>query len=404
MARVLMAWEIGQNFGHVMPLLSIAKALRARGHDVSFAVKDLRQVSAIVRAEGFLICQAPAHPGMPVLPGGLQPETMADILKLHGYQDTGTLHAYLLAWRELLGRTASELLVASYAPTALLAARTLGLRTAVAGTAFELPPPVSPLPSFRPWLKTPEAALRDSDAKVAEVVNAVVGRYGRHISAAWEVFAAQRQVLWTFPELDPFATQRKVGAATITYSGGLFPSHLGELIVWPKVDGPRVLAYFRYPTKTLEPIVERLANMPAAFSVVAPDLDAFAINKLTRANVSFTSRAIQLAPALSACQALVGYASHGTACAALLQGKPMVLVPEHMEGVMLTNQIVRLGAAAHVRRPDPERLTSALAEVLADSRFGTAAGRFMHKYRGYDPELQAMRISELFGMRLANSP
>jgi len=391
-----MAWEIGQNFGHVMPLLSVAKALRARSHDVSFAVKDLRQVSAIVRAEGFPICQAPAHPGMPLLPDGLQPETMAEILKLHGYQDPDVLHAYLLAWRELLERNGSELVVASYAPTALLAARTLGLRTAVAGTAFELPPPVSPLPSFRPWLNTPAAALASSDANLVEVVNAVLCRYGQHVNAACGVYAADRQVLWTFPELDPFARQRLVGAGKVTYSGALFPPNLGDLISWPQVDAPRVLAYFRYPAKTLEPIVERLANMPAAFCVVAPNLDASAISKLTQANVSFTSRAIQLGPALSACQALIGYASHGTACAALLQGKPMVLVPEHMEGVMLTNQIVRLGAATHVRQPDPEGLTSALSQVLADSRFGTAASRFMHKYKGYDPELQASRIAELF--------
>ena len=389
-----MAWEIGQNYGHVMPLLSIAKELRSRGHEVTFAVKDLRQVSALVPAEGFSICQAPAHPGLQSLPDGRQPETMADILRLHGYQSTDALRAYLLAWRELLERTGSELVVASYAPTALLAARTLRLPSAVVGTAFELPPPISPLPSFRPWLKTSEVDLRTSDAGVVQAVNSLLTQYGQGIDHAWEVFAAQTQVLWTFPELDPFAKRRQGGPSRVTYSGGLFPQNFGEPIAWPDAPGPRVLAYLRYPTETLQPIVDQLATMPAAFTVVAPDLKVSAIDELTRRNVRIASRAIQLGPALSECQALMGYGSHGTVCAALLQGKPMVMAPAHMEGVMLTNQVVKLGAAIHVRQPVPETLMSACTQVLADVRFGTAALKFMHRYKGYDPELQASRIAE----------
>ena len=30
--RVLIAWEIGENFGHVLPLLAIARRLRDGGH------------------------------------------------------------------------------------------------------------------------------------------------------------------------------------------------------------------------------------------------------------------------------------------------------------------------------------------------------------------------------------
>src|ERR1700752_5145812 len=39
--RVLLAWELGGNWGHLATLLPIATALRARGHEAVFAVRSL---------------------------------------------------------------------------------------------------------------------------------------------------------------------------------------------------------------------------------------------------------------------------------------------------------------------------------------------------------------------------
>ena len=80
---VLLAWELGENFAHVMPLLAMAQHLREQGHAVVFALRDLRDL-----------------------------------------------------------RRAAPV-------------RAAGIPVAVMALPFGIPPPVSPLPGFRPWDSTP---------------------------------------------------------------------------------------------------------------------------------------------------------------------------------------------------------------------------------------------------------
>ena len=57
MSRILLVWQLGGNLGHIMPLRTLARALRARGH-ITFAFEDTRS-AADLRAEGFSVIQAP---------------------------------------------------------------------------------------------------------------------------------------------------------------------------------------------------------------------------------------------------------------------------------------------------------------------------------------------------------
>jgi UDP:flavonoid glycosyltransferase YjiC (YdhE family) len=42
LSRILIVWQLGANYGHLGWDLHIAEHLRHRGHEVSFAVRDLR--------------------------------------------------------------------------------------------------------------------------------------------------------------------------------------------------------------------------------------------------------------------------------------------------------------------------------------------------------------------------
>ena len=57
--RILIAWELGANLGHLLPLLVLARALRTRGHRVLFAMRDLSNAARVAR-EGFAFLPAPA--------------------------------------------------------------------------------------------------------------------------------------------------------------------------------------------------------------------------------------------------------------------------------------------------------------------------------------------------------
>jgi hypothetical protein len=59
---VLFTWEIGQGFGHVLPLLPVARELKSRGCNVIFALRDVRGAGALLKREEFTVLQAPTHP------------------------------------------------------------------------------------------------------------------------------------------------------------------------------------------------------------------------------------------------------------------------------------------------------------------------------------------------------
>src|SRR6185437_15975682 len=95
---------------------------------------------------GIRFVQSPAEPG-----GGVtarQPQSYADILLMQGWEAPSRLWGLVQAWGNLLRLFRADAAVFDYAPTALLAARILGLRCALLGTGFELPPLQAPLPPF----------------------------------------------------------------------------------------------------------------------------------------------------------------------------------------------------------------------------------------------------------------
>ena len=58
MARIVFAWELGGHTGHVTTLMPIARALRARGHEVQFLLRDPKSGADLAGAAD--IARAPA--------------------------------------------------------------------------------------------------------------------------------------------------------------------------------------------------------------------------------------------------------------------------------------------------------------------------------------------------------
>ena len=149
MSRILMAWELGANFGHVARLAPIAEQLRAAGHEVVFAVRDLKAAAEILGPRGFAFVQAPViHAGRRP---ARAPVNHAEMLSLEGYSDQAAAWGMVSGWITLVRTFRADAMVADYAPGALVAGRILGLPRAQIGTGFEIPPLASPMPSIRSW-------------------------------------------------------------------------------------------------------------------------------------------------------------------------------------------------------------------------------------------------------------
>ena len=145
MARIAFAWELGNSIGHVLSCAGLARALHARGHSITLMLRELKPLSLIPESKGYEVLQAPRCSRE----AGEVPLSYADVVLGCGWRDPRELKALVAGWRTLLARARTDLLVADFAPTALLAAGSLGIARASYGNGFFNPPQMSPLPAFR---------------------------------------------------------------------------------------------------------------------------------------------------------------------------------------------------------------------------------------------------------------
>jgi len=163
MARALFAWELGGDLGHARRTLHVARELQALGHQVAFAFLDLTPLGgeAPDSAEWF---QAPVIQAPP--PPTTAPVNASEILLNRGFGDAAAVVGGLRGWFGLFSLWKPDVLVADYAPGALLAARAVGLKRIAIGTGFSSPPVEDPMPPLRNWAPPADAELNRADSRL----------------------------------------------------------------------------------------------------------------------------------------------------------------------------------------------------------------------------------------------
>jgi hypothetical protein len=111
MAHFFLCWELGGGLGHAGRLKSIALPLRARGHRVSFVLRDLVLSRRLLGGLGIDTMQAPfwLH-----RTAGLPPDqaSLAEILLACGYLDASALAGLCDGWRGLFKLGRPDLVIA----------------------------------------------------------------------------------------------------------------------------------------------------------------------------------------------------------------------------------------------------------------------------------------------------
>lgn len=380
MARIFYAWEMGANFGHIGPFLPLARGLRDRGHELRWAVAQTGPAARLLRREGFTWYQAPTTPERP-RPG--PPLSYADILLRFGYADEEELLGLVVAWRELLKVSASELMLADHAPTALLAARTLKLPVMLFSNGFTVPPRTRPLPNMRPWLDLPDTQLLAIENEALERVNGVLAHFGLPpLAALWRLFDVEEEALVTFPELDHYDNR-----GDARYWGSLPSAAVGEPPHWPGGEAPRVFAYLRPEIPHGQETLEALRRLEWPTLVYMPGLSSELKQQLENDRLTFASGPVDLIRTARESDIGVTYSSLSTTTAFLMAGKPLLLLPSHLEQFLLARRVSQMEAGWVV---DPEQPAADLVAVLntlhQDSRYRTNAQAFAKRYAAFSQE------------------
>jgi hypothetical protein len=389
MARILFALDLGAGYGHLTRILPVADWLAARGHETVLALRPGGAGAPMLGGRPHRIVDAPvwtgSAEGMPVA------ECYADLLLRTGYAEPGLLPRLLRAWLALYERQRPALVISEFAPTAMLAAQLSGRRHAVIGCGFTLPPRTSPMPRLRPWVEVPAARIAVSEARALGIINdALAGLGGRTLGALEQSLAADAGFLCSFPEFDHYG--ERPGAE---YYGNIYLTGIGAPPAWPGPPGaPRVFAYMRANTPGFLPVLHALARRGVQTVLHTDRLPPAIAARLPAGGLSVSHAPVRLDLALPACAAVICY-SPNTAAAALLAGRPVVLLPQHVEQAMVADRLARQGLALVVPSgAGAAEYDAALRAVLEDPRHRAAARRFAARYHGYDPAEPAAAIGE----------
>jgi UDP:flavonoid glycosyltransferase YjiC (YdhE family) len=381
--EISFAWELGGNTGHVVTLHPIALALKERGFRVRFLQRDPGAGTDLERAAEIPREGAPVWVGPPVHEN---PLNFGEILQNFGYAQVASLRPLVEAWRERLRN--SRMVVASVAPAAHLAARTLGIPSLEVSQGFHVPPAVFPAPPLRDWEAAPRARLERADQLILNTVNQVLEEHrAAPLETLGDLFTA-RSALLTYPELDIYPERGPAEYYGIPHSaeGSALPG-------WPSGEGPRILAYLYGYYDRLGAVADSLASSGARVLAFARGADAAVKSRHRGGPVHFSDEPMAFSRLLPSCDAVFCHASHQTTAQALLAGKPLLMAPTQLEQFIIMRRVVRqgggLGLASEVADPD---VGAAVRELLGNPKYAENAQQFAARYaaHGRDAALETL--------------
>lgn len=391
MADILYAWEFGANLGHIGTFLPVARELRDRGHRVHWAVAQPHQAARLLPQAGFDWLQAPL---MPEQPREGPPLSYADILLRFGYARGEDLLGTVVAWRTLMQLSGARVVLADHAPTAILAARSLGLPVMLFGSGFFAPPPVHPTPNMRPWSPVPTERLLAIDREVVASINHVLAHFGQPpVDCVARLFQVAEDSLLAFPELDHYPAR---GPARYW---GMLPAAVAEPAQWPDEPAqaaptapgaprtPKVFAYLRPETPHVDAALKALHDFPGRVLIYAPGLPLPVMQRHTAPHLRFAPRPVDLNTVAREADLGLTYASPAATVAFLMAGKPVLMLPGHLEQYLFARRVEEMGAGL-LQNPEqaPADLPARLARLLAEPGFRENAGAFAAKYANFDQQ------------------
>lgn len=393
--RVLFAWEMGKNYGHVTQIVDVAKELAERGADITIALQQPETFHKFSGAFKSRLMQAPFCPPGPAASGDKRtaPLCYPDDLLPCGYGDPAKIAAMVSCWRSLYELARPDILIAQAAPTALLAARGTGIKTAVIGKGYDVPPLASPMPPLRYWDDTDAAILAAHEARVLTNINAAMQRLSLPALKTFsDMLHADETFLCTFRELDHYPLRDAT-----EYYGPFIKSDSGAELSWNTEAKKRIFAYIRPGTGAFTAAVNAMLRLPPDHDIViaAPGISATTLRKASKENLRIVNGPVRLDRLTKECDLAIHHASAGTGCALAKAGVPALMLPNHIEQMMFARAIGRAGLgrglAGEIGVKD---ILRTIGQLLTDPQYRQNAQSFAAKYESFDPAILAVRIAD----------
>jgi UDP:flavonoid glycosyltransferase YjiC (YdhE family) len=374
MKRILYAWELGGGLGHINAFLPIARALEVRGCAITWALRETGPAAVLLEGRGAALWDAPRFEEQ--ITGLPEPQlAFSEILLRHGYISADMLTPLLRGWRDIVERAEPDLVIADFAPTALLAARSLKKTCVRIGTGFCCPPPMEPEPPLMPWLLPAPERSAESRQLVLSSINTALAVHGvAPLAMQGLMHLADDDIVTSFPDLDHYP-QRGT-----PHWGVVLGGENGVAPVWPERQGPRIFAYLKAQQSQTQPLLRALRRRGCAVLAYCPGLPDAERAQLEGTQMRFSDRPVAIEAAVAGADLVICGGGHGTVCAALLGGKPLLVAPDITEQGITAHKVAALGAGLMLLAGEEKRIDALLARLLGEPAFTRAAEAVRERY------------------------
>ena len=333
MARILLGWELGAGNGHISRLLQLAAIFAARGHEPLFAPQQIGPFAA-----HWPTWQAPVWPRLlePLFRRFPQrPATMGDNLAYLGLDDPEAMAAMIMAWDRVILDARPDAVIAEYAPMLQLAARGR-VPTLAYGTGFSLPP--AQMPRFPSLFGNPAVV---AEPALLSTLNESLRRTSRApLVALPEIFTADRSMVSTFEELDPYRQWRcePVGVPTIC---GPVPLTTGE--------GEELFIYFNGKSERPNTFWQGLVDSRLSVRVYDTILNDDDVTTLERVGIRVVRTPVPFEEIVARSRLLLSHGGLGFVTSGLLAGLPQIIIPFDGEKLLTAEAAVGTGVCLLAR-------------------------------------------------------
>jgi UDP:flavonoid glycosyltransferase YjiC (YdhE family) len=247
-AKILFAWELGANLGHIRPMASLARQLEGLGLAPVFAVRDLGYARLGLGDWQVPLLQAPFWPQHRRRGAHDGDGSYQDLLAAIGFADPAKLGPMVEAWRNLIDLVAPAVIIADHSPALIIAARACGIPAIAIGTAYTMPPlDYERMPPMRG-----DRAPLIPEARMLEAVSKAVPDLPARGGGLASLLRTDERVVFGLAELDPYGPFRRE------------PLHLPPEPLAPYTeppDSPSLFAYLGTEHPRLEQLVQALATV-----------------------------------------------------------------------------------------------------------------------------------------------
>ena len=369
MSRIVLAWELGEGLGHLVRLSQLALALTAQGHEVTLIAKELAPLRPLLAGDAIRLLPAPF--ATEVAAPRRQVHSLADILLRRGYQHPATLQPLVNAWQQLFALLQPDLVVLDYAPTAALALRGNPCRTLVFSNGYCVPAAGLPLRVLAPG-GAGERQQLESEVAVLRTINALLPD---PLAQVAEIFAADRICLADYPWFDADTAHRPqalyLGVLPNHYVSGRLASDLQRAATWP-----RILAYLDLNYAGTDGLLRALARSGAEVWCQLPAAQRAAAQHYASPQLHWVTDWLDFPACMARVDLVVCHGNLGTVAQGLIAGRPLLMLPGHLEHWHNAQKIQQTGAGRWLPATTPvSQWEQTLLTMLNSPHYVTAAQR-----------------------------